>query len=211
MKLNLEPTVKIREQIKSQQEVVQNEVAVAKKIETLAKIIAPKKTNYYVRHLDIISKRFPAGPTGFHTFVTSEDFAGHMVEWGSVNNRAYAPLRKAVKQLGLEFKTSAKGAALAESEKLGKYVREANPKANLKPDIPTAREQHGLPPVKRRGGKGTVSKPSSRSNKPGINPVTGRRRRTDPFSKAQARRERDRQAERVKERNRRRRRPNQNT
>lgn len=36
--------------------------------------------------------------------VGTTDRAGHLIEWGSVNNRPYAPLRKAVEQAGARYK-----------------------------------------------------------------------------------------------------------
>lgn len=35
--------------------------------------------------------------------VHADDIAAHIVEWGSVNNPAYAPLRRAAEQLGLKL------------------------------------------------------------------------------------------------------------
>jgi hypothetical protein len=35
--------------------------------------------------------------------VGNQDFAAHLVEWGSINNPAYAPLRRGVAAAGLEF------------------------------------------------------------------------------------------------------------
>lgn len=36
------------------------------------------------------------------------DIAGHLIEWGSVNNPAYAPFRRAVRSLGLRLQESPK-------------------------------------------------------------------------------------------------------
>jgi hypothetical protein len=35
--------------------------------------------------------------------VGNTDFAAHLVEWGSVNNPAYSPLRRGVRAVGLRF------------------------------------------------------------------------------------------------------------
>lgn len=38
------------------------------------------------------------------------DLAGHLVEWGSIKNPAYAPLRRAAERLGLRTRLAGKGA-----------------------------------------------------------------------------------------------------
>lgn len=43
---------------------------------------------------------------GIKVTVTSSDPDAHIVEWGSVNNPAYAPFRKAATALGLRLKTT---------------------------------------------------------------------------------------------------------
>jgi hypothetical protein len=43
--------------------------------------------------------------------VVNTDYAGHLMEWGSKNNPAHAPLRRAVRAAGLRFESSPKGAA----------------------------------------------------------------------------------------------------
>lgn len=42
------------------------------------------------------------------TYVRTNDFAGHMVEWGSVNNPPYAPIRRGVKAAGLRLEETNK-------------------------------------------------------------------------------------------------------
>lgn len=44
-----------------------------------------------------------AGEDEEGAYVASTDFAGHIVEFGSVNNEAYAPLRRGVISAGLSF------------------------------------------------------------------------------------------------------------
>jgi hypothetical protein len=48
---------------------------------------------------------------GDEVAVVNTDYAGHLMEWGSKNNPAHAPLRRAVRAAGLHFEASAKGAA----------------------------------------------------------------------------------------------------
>lgn len=43
--------------------------------------------------------------------VVNTDHGGHLMEWGSKNNPAHAPLRRAVRAAGLHFEASSKGAA----------------------------------------------------------------------------------------------------
>jgi hypothetical protein len=43
--------------------------------------------------------------------VVNTDHGGHLMEWGSKNNPAHAPLRRAVRAAGLRFESSPKGAA----------------------------------------------------------------------------------------------------
>lgn len=45
-------------------------------------------------------------PDGVKVTVTSTDPDAHLVEWGSKNNPAYAPFRKAASALGLRLKTT---------------------------------------------------------------------------------------------------------
>lgn len=42
--------------------------------------------------------------TGDEIAVVNMDYAGHLMEWGSKNNAAHAPLRRAVRAAGLHFK-----------------------------------------------------------------------------------------------------------
>ena len=41
-------------------------------------------------------------------YIVNTDPGGHMDEWGSANNEAYAPLRTAVSNSGLEFEATPK-------------------------------------------------------------------------------------------------------
>lgn len=57
---------------------------------------APRETDDYVRSLDVVDE-------GGKTYVRTNDFAGHMVEFGSVHNPPYAPIRKGVRAAGLRL------------------------------------------------------------------------------------------------------------
>lgn len=61
-----------------------------------AKAIAPVVTGYYQR--SIWADKHP-----FQVTVGSHDPFGHMVEWGSINNPAYAPIRRGVLAAGLRL------------------------------------------------------------------------------------------------------------
>jgi hypothetical protein len=64
--------------------------------------VAPRGlTDDYVHSIDVVEI---AG----RVFVRTNDFAGHMVEFGSVNNEAYAPIRRGVRAAGLRLKETSK-------------------------------------------------------------------------------------------------------
>lgn len=48
---------------------------------------------------------------GDEVAVINTDYAGHLLEWGSKNNAAHAPLRRAVRAAGLHFEETPKGVA----------------------------------------------------------------------------------------------------
>lgn len=53
-------------------------------------------TDDYATSIDVVER-------GTKTYVRTNDFAGHMVEFGSVNNPPYAPIRKGVRAAGLRL------------------------------------------------------------------------------------------------------------
>lgn len=59
--------------------------------------IAPDHTGYYKERFTMVR----AGARGYR--VGNRDFAAHLVEWGSVNNEPYAPLRRGVAAAGLRL------------------------------------------------------------------------------------------------------------
>jgi len=69
--------------------------AVTQVVKEAAESAAPVRTGYYRRHLKTIG-----------TSVVSTDPFGHLVEFGSVNNPPYAPLRRGVLATGLRLDTS---------------------------------------------------------------------------------------------------------
>jgi hypothetical protein len=70
-------------------------VRVAEELKLVVETIAPVgPTGDYKNSIE-------AGEDAISAFVTTKDFAGHIVEWGSVNNPPYAPIRRAVIEAGL--------------------------------------------------------------------------------------------------------------
>lgn len=57
---------------------------------------APSHTGYYKRHVEV-------HPTEKGARVASTDPAGNLIEWGSVNNIAYGPLRKGAELSGAHY------------------------------------------------------------------------------------------------------------
>jgi hypothetical protein len=58
---------------------------------------APRgQSDDYVNSIDVIE-------INGRVYLRTNDFAGHMVEFGSVNNPPYAPLRKGVRAAGLRL------------------------------------------------------------------------------------------------------------
>jgi hypothetical protein len=71
--------------------------ALAEEIKAIAEMIAPSgPTGDYHDSIRVFID-------GDHVYVGTIDFAGHIVEWGSINSPAYGVLRRAVKQAGLEL------------------------------------------------------------------------------------------------------------
>lgn len=66
-------------------------------VTTQAEANAPVKTGYFRRHFEMRPYR-----GGFRVWDT-DPFA-HLVEWGSINNPAYAPIRRAVRSSGLRYR-----------------------------------------------------------------------------------------------------------
>jgi hypothetical protein len=59
------------------------------------------KTDNYARSIDVVERNGKV-------YLRTNDFAGHMVEFGSVNNPPYAPLRKGVRAAGLRLNETTK-------------------------------------------------------------------------------------------------------
>ena len=75
---------------------------VAREIVDIGEVIAPEGTGYY-------KTQFQARPFRRWWRAQNNDPFAHLVEWGSVNNRAYAPMRTAIRAAGVAFKPGPKG------------------------------------------------------------------------------------------------------
>ncbi|MES2867616.1 MAG: hypothetical protein V4703_12810 [Actinomycetota bacterium] len=58
----------------------------------MIRLLAPRKSGHYARRVVQLDNR-----------VELRDIAWHIVEWGSVNSPAYAPVRRAVRAVGLRY------------------------------------------------------------------------------------------------------------
>lgn len=69
---------------------------------TAAEHAAPiGETQDYIHSLSIVEVRG-------RSYLSSNDFAAHLVEYGSANNPAYAPLRRGVRAAGLDLREDPK-------------------------------------------------------------------------------------------------------
>lgn len=73
-------------------------VEVAARIAEEVRAIGPDQSGYFVKHV------------GWQTYgdrvvVQTTDFAGNVIEFGSVNNPPYAPMRRAISALGLRLES----------------------------------------------------------------------------------------------------------
>lgn len=66
-----------------------------------AELQSPVQTGYFQDRF--VTRRFPMS----RRLGNTDPFA-HLVEWGSVNNRAYAPFRRAARALRLRFQENVK-------------------------------------------------------------------------------------------------------
>lgn len=73
------------------------------KVKSRAKSLARahEMTGDYIESIDVTDS--PDGVT-----VGTDDFAGHIIEWGSVNQPPQAPLRRGVRAAGLRFDEQSK-------------------------------------------------------------------------------------------------------
>lgn len=84
-------------ELKAQRSYVEGMAVVGRRVVHEAQRVAPVgETHDYVDSFAVVI-------VGSQVFVTNFDFAAHLVEWGSVNNPAYAPIRRGVRNAGLKL------------------------------------------------------------------------------------------------------------
>lgn len=69
---------------------------IAEGVKDAAQEVAPERTGSYRDSIEVEQ-------SGSETAVVTKDFAGHLVEFGSINNPAYAPLRNGARKAGLRL------------------------------------------------------------------------------------------------------------
>lgn len=95
MRLTVNPN--FEREIQAEVEYQTGVARVAQEVAKTAKAIAPEGPTKFYRHSIDVEL------VGDEWVVRTTDFAGHLVEWGSVNNPVYAPLRRAVLMNGLRL------------------------------------------------------------------------------------------------------------
>lgn len=90
-----EPDLKIELGIRSQREFRMGMRERADLAAAVIEAVAPERTGYYRRRIKARGDR-----------VWSEDVFWHLVEFGSINNPAYGPLRRGLMTAGFDFKPS---------------------------------------------------------------------------------------------------------
>lgn len=78
----------------------------ARAIARNASRIVPRNTGYAAKSY----KTTPVAETarGIEATAYTSDYAGHLIEWGSINNPPYAPLRRGAEMTGLRLTLRAK-------------------------------------------------------------------------------------------------------
>jgi hypothetical protein len=87
------PNPLFEEEVRVQPEHERGMRKITKAVAAMVRLVAPHKTGYYER-------RVRARGTKIRVL----DVFWHLVEYGSQNNRAYAPLRRGIRAAGLRFR-----------------------------------------------------------------------------------------------------------
>lgn len=74
----------------------------AHEVARTTRTLAPRHSSYYRRTVQV------GNDDAGSPIVYTTDIAGHLVEFGSANNPAYAPIRRAVRAAGLRLDESSK-------------------------------------------------------------------------------------------------------
>lgn len=83
--------------------------AVAKDIAEAAPEFIPQTRQHHQASRSYRYVKAKPSPTGVRAAAITTYAFGHLVEWGSINNPAYAPLRRAAGRLGLRVRPSLRG------------------------------------------------------------------------------------------------------
>lgn len=89
------------EEVRAQAKHQQGMRKITKEAAAVVRSVSPRKTGYYVRRVKAWGTRVVAG-----------DRFWHIVEFGSVNNPPYAPLRRGMRAAGIRLVRTPKPAAL---------------------------------------------------------------------------------------------------
>lgn len=95
MSFRFEPDHRFAESLKRQPEYVEGTARIAVAVAQNVRTGAPRHTGHYVRSIEARG----------NSVVSTDSFA-HLVEWGSANNPAYAPIRRGVLAAGLRLDES---------------------------------------------------------------------------------------------------------
>lgn len=96
------PDPTVRQQVERQAAFKRAVTGHAERAATQVRAVAPRgESGRYQRSIVVIDQ-------GDTVAVASTDFAAHIVEWGSVNNPPYAPLRRGARAAGLDLKQDQK-------------------------------------------------------------------------------------------------------
>lgn len=82
--------------LKAQREHQEGMAELGEQLADAARDVAPERTGAYKDSIEVVQS---AGRTA----VATTDFAGHIVEFGSKNNPAYAPLRTGARKAGFRL------------------------------------------------------------------------------------------------------------
>lgn len=83
-------------ELRAQREHQEGMAEIAETVKDAAIDVAPERTGAYKDSLEVAQD-------GTRTAVLTTDFAGHLIEFGSRNNPAYAPLRTGARKAGLRL------------------------------------------------------------------------------------------------------------
>jgi len=87
------PDPNLEQNLRDMSEMRRARLAVADQVVAAAEATAPERSGRYKRSLRAVS-------SGAEVRAESDDPAAHLIEFGSINNEAYAPLRRGAERVG---------------------------------------------------------------------------------------------------------------